>query len=124
MHGLEAEESGKAAAVRFIKEEFGTEPDFPWSKPPGGAVFRHARSGKWFALLMQVDRQKLGLEADGVADILNLKCEPDLLGSLVDGRAYFPAYHMNKSHWITVLLDGSAPAERIRDLIRMSYELT
>ena len=35
-----------------------------------------------------------------------------------------PAYHMNKLHWITVLLDGAVPDEKVYDLLEMSYMAT
>lgn len=36
----------------------------------------------------------------------------------------FPSWHMNKAHWLTVALDGTAEDEKIRFLVDMSYELT
>ena len=56
---------------------------------------------------------------------LNLKCEPMEADFL--RRAYgavIPAYHMNKVHWNSVILDGSVPEEEIFRMIRMSFDLT
>ena len=39
-------------------------------------------------------------------------------------EGYLPAYHMNKSHWISILLGGAVEAEEIKNLLEMSYEMT
>lgn len=58
------------------------------------------------------------------AQIFDLKCAPLMIGSLLDGERFFPGYHMNKEHWITVLPDGSVPAAEIFPLIDLNYVLT
>jgi predicted DNA-binding protein (MmcQ/YjbR family) len=67
--------------------------------------------------------EKLGLKGKGKVDIIDLKCDPILIGSLIRNNGYLPAYHMSKKSWITVLLDGSAPDEEIKDLIHLSFEI-
>ena len=57
-------------------------------------------------------------------DILNVKCDPIMIGSLITENGFYPAYHMNKSNWITVALDGSADDEKIKFLLDMSFDLT
>ena len=55
---------------------------------------------------------------------LNLKCDPewrDFWRSVY--KSVVPAYHQNKDHWITVILDGSIPDEEIKRMIAESYEL-
>jgi predicted DNA-binding protein (MmcQ/YjbR family) len=42
---------------------------------------------------------------------------------VVNNEGVFKAYHMNKEHWISVLLDGSVSEEEIAFLINMSYTL-
>jgi predicted DNA-binding protein (MmcQ/YjbR family) len=64
----------------------------------------------------------LGWEQD-VARI-NLKCDPEeavMLRDVFD--AVKPGYHMNKTHWNTVIIDGSLPAGEIRRMIDNSYAL-
>ena len=36
----------------------------------------------------------------------------------------YPAYHMNKDHWITAALDGSAVDDTILMLLDLSFGLT
>ena len=120
------EYSGTTADVlSYIKANFGADPEFLWAKTPNTAAFRHYRTRKWFAaLLLDLPRKTLGLSEPGRVDILNLKCDPLMIGSLMDGKRFLPGYHMNKEHWITVLLDGSIPPEEIFPLIDLSYALT
>lgn len=87
-------------------------------------MFRHANNRKWFALMMEVPRDKLGLAGAEKLDIVNFKCDPILIASLRGEPGIFPAYHMNKSSWITAALDGSVSTETIELLLDVSYELT
>ena len=108
----------------YIAGTYGVEPDFPWARFPNHMVFRHEQNRKWFALLMSIPGSKLGIPGDQTVDILNLKCDPLLTGSLRREPGFYPAYHMNKETWITAALDGSAEEERIKRLLHMSFYLT
>ena len=108
----------------YILEQYSTEPDDPWADMPRTAVFRHAGNRKWFALVMEVPRDKLGLLGTEPLDIVNFKCDPILIASLRGEAGIFPAYHMNKASWLTAALDGSVPRETIELLLDVSYELT
>lgn len=108
----------------YIAGTYGVEPDFPWARFPNHMVFRHEQNRKWFALLMSIPGSKLGIPGDQTVDILNLKCDPLLTGSLRREPGFYAAYHMNKETWITAALDGSAEEERIKQLLHMSFYLT
>lgn len=109
----------------YIKEKYKILPEYPWRRDKTSAVFRHEDNRKWFALVMEVQRSRLGLFGEEYVDIINLKTE-DLFfrDMLIKEEGVMPAYHMNKLHWITVLLDGTLPEERIYDLIDLSYAAT
>jgi len=106
----------------YVKKKYKTEPDYPWFDD--NAVLRHADNNKWYGLVMAVGRDKLGLSGDGMVDVINVKCDPMLAGSLRMQEGFHPAYHMNKDKWLTARLDGSAPDDEIKSLIDLSYELT
>lgn len=108
----------------YILNHYSTEPDYPWADTSRAAVFRHAGNRKWFALMMDVPGEKLGLPERGMLDILNLKCDPVLIASLRGAPGLLPAYHMNKENWITAVLDSGAPDAQIRTLLAMSYDMT
>lgn len=107
---------------RWVRRRYGVEPDYPWEDE--NAVLRHRDSKKWFALVMEIDCKKLGLDRDEAVDIVNLKCEPLLIGSLRTRDGFHPAYHMNKDQWLSVRLDGSVADDEISQLLDLSFELT
>lgn len=113
----------KQDLIEQVKKEYQTEAHFPWKKHPDYAVFKHA-SNKWFALFLSVPKEKLGLDGTDFVDILNIKCRVEMVGSLRLNEDIFPAYHMNKEHWISIRLDGAIGKVEILDLIHESYELT
>ncbi len=84
-------------------------------------MLRHPNSKKWYGIFMRVSRERLGLEGPGAADVLNLKCGPLLLGSLLEEPGFLPAYHMSKTHWVSILLDGPAEDEAVFSLLELSY---
>jgi len=109
---------------RYIAEQYSSNPEHPWMKYPDYTVFRHYGSQKWFALIMGIPRSRLGLSGQEMLDVLNVKCDPLLIGSLIEEKGFFPAYHMSKAKWITVALDGSVEDEKIKWLLGMSFEAT
>ena len=110
--------------IDYIQSEYGAAPEHPWADEPEFAVFRHESNRKWFALIMTVARFRLGLPGEGDIAVVNLKGDPRLIGSIRKKPGFFPAYHMNKEHWLTAALDGSAPEDEIKTLLAMSYDLT
>lgn len=107
-----------------IKSEYGVQPDYPWLDSPEGAVFRHGDNRKWFALSMPIPRRYAYPGEEGEVDAVNLKCDPVLSGMMRGEPGIFPAYHMNKVHWVTVLLDGTADDDRLKFLLHQSFEMT
>ena len=114
----------RAELTRYIFDTYSVEPDYPFSDDNVSAVFRHSANRKWFALAMNIPARRLGLPSDARMDIVNLKCDPNLIVSLRGAPGLFPAYHMSKENWITAALDGSAPEDEIKILLAMSYDLT
>ena len=110
--------------ISFAAEKLNTEPDFPWIKYPDYAVLRHKDNKKWFALIFDVSKDKLGLDGSDKVRLLNLKCDPIMYGSIISVDGILPAYHMKKGSWITLLLDGTVDRELVYSLIETSYDLT
>lgn len=108
----------------LILTEYNAVSDCPWPDSPTHEVFRHPGNSKWFALIMEVPRSKLGMTGDAPLDIVNLKCDPLLAASLHSEPGFFPAYHMNKEYWISAALDDSADDDTLRLLLDMSFDLT
>jgi predicted DNA-binding protein (MmcQ/YjbR family) len=85
--------------------------DFPFDEKT--AVYK-AANGKLFALIAD--------DSDPLR--ISLKCDPNLSELLREKyESVLPGYHLNKKHWITVIMTGQLADDEIKDLIRHSYEL-
>ncbi len=107
----------------YCQEAYGISPDYPFEEDFETAVFRHTSNRKWFALAMHISKSRLGIKSDETADVVNMKLPTELLGSFDETDGVYPAYHMNKKHWISVLLD-SAGTDTIKFLLSLSFEAT
>ena len=112
----------KEDLIRYVAERFSTDPEYPWDDE--NFIFRHRGNRKWFAVAMRVSYQRLGICREGIADIVDVKCGPLLMDVYRRLPGVLPGYHMNKDNWITLLLDGTAEDETIRELFELSYDLT
>lgn len=108
--------------ISWIKNQFGAEPDFPWPDTPDYCVFR-CPNEKWFALIMRIKYKQLGLTGDENVWVVNIKADQAEIPNLIDNKSIFPAWHMNKKHWITVLLTAVTDFEKLCELTLKSYEL-
>ena len=106
----------------YVKRQYGTLPEYLWSSSPDSAVLRH-KNGKWYAVIMNVEKSKLGLDENGTVEIMDVKCDPEMTGIIIQTYGFLPGYHMNKQHWITILLDGTVGESKILDFLDMSYDL-
>ena len=106
----------------YVKKQYGTIPEYLWSSSPDSAVLRH-QNGKWYAVIMNVEKSKLGLDGDDTVEIIDVKCDPEMTGMIIQTYGFLPGYHMNKQHWITILLDGTVGESKILDFLDMSYDL-
>ena len=101
--------------------------DYPFEGDFHSAVLRRT-NGKWFGVLLRAPAKyfvQCGVVSNGDKEVLNLKCPPDLQPFLrARYKGVLPAYHMNKNHWISVLLGSDVPDEELLKLIDLSYELT
>lgn len=108
----------------YVASQYGTDPEYLWPEYPEFAVMRHRGSNKWFAMVMVISGDKLGLDGDAPIEILNVKSSPDDIEFFKHVPGFFPAYHMNKKHWLTVALDGTVEKEKVFSFIDASYRLT
>ncbi len=108
----------------FILDFYGIKYDTPFEDELDAWCFRHPDNKKWFALVMTVKKSKLGLGEDGYIDVVNLKCAPEIIDDLWREPGIYPAYHMNKKHWLTLALDGSCQRETVEWVTKISYDLT
>lgn len=107
----------------YALKQYDTAPEHPWMPLPLYAVLRRSDNKKWYAIIMDVPKNKLGLKGEERVDILDIKCDPFLRETLLGKKGFLPAYHLNRENWITVLLDGSVEKDTVFDLIDKSYEI-
>ena len=113
----------KQEFLKYCLSTYGTSPDYPFDEDFETAVLRHTDNRKWYAIMMRVSRSKFGLDSDEVIDVVNLKLPTEMFGSFGAADGVYPAYHMNKLHWISVLLPD-APDDVVQFLVNVSFEAT
>ncbi len=78
-------------------------------------VIRHKGNDKIFACIFERNDQIW----------VNVKCDPQWTSFWRSAfPSVIPAYHMNKTHWNSIILDGSIPDEDVHRMIKESYDLT
>ena len=109
--------------LQFCLDVYTTSPDYPFDEDFETAVLRHTDNRKWYAIVMRVSRRKFGFDSDEIIDVVNLKLPTEMFGSFGAADGVYPAYHMNKLHWISVLLPD-APEDVVKFLVNASFEAT
>lgn len=109
----------------LVLDKYGVRADYPFEEDFETGVFRHTDSGKWFGIAMNIPYSKVVSGREGNVDVVNLKCAPEVIESVAGVEpGIYRAYHMNKTHWLTVALDGSCDDSTIDWLLGISYDLT
>ena len=114
--------SQRERIMQYIQDTYGSQAEYLWADSPGNAIFRHPASKKWYAALMRVLPEKLGLAGEEALDVMDIRCSTIMIGSLLSTKGFLPAYHMNKNHWISIVLDNSVPDDQITPLLELSYD--
>lgn len=116
-------ESQAIFLIDHVKKTYGNDLEFLWKKFPHNAIWRRSDTNKWYGALLSVSKQKLNLDSNEIVTVLDIRAEPEKIQLLIDGKNYFPGYHMNKKNWFTIILDGSIDNHKIVDLLQQSYDL-
>lgn len=119
------EKSLREMVFKYVGEKYCSPIEYLWQKYPDIAVFRHKDNRKWFGIIMNIPYKSLNIDKPSNVDVLNVKINDiSLMDFLLHSMGFLPAYHMNKRHWISILLDGSVDAQKIFDLIDVSFDAT
>ena len=105
-----------------VQEKYGNQLEYLWEKSPDTAVLRHEGNQKWYAVLMKISWDKLDKGKEGFVEAVNLK--HDCVTDLLIQRGIYPAFHMNKRYWISLVLDDSLTDDQVLALLERSWELT
>lgn len=109
--------------IDYVRQKYGDELEFLWPKSPDNAIWRRKDNKKWYGILLAISKNKLGLNSQEIVEVIDLRAKPEELENLIDGKLYFPGWHMNKKYWYTMILDGSIPYDEICRRVDQSYEL-
>lgn len=104
----------------YIFETYGDAPEFLWPNIPSYGAYR--KNGKWYAIIGRVPLHKLNpaADADREVEVINVKVDSGRIEGLFAQKGYYPAFHMNKKHWVSILLDDTLPDTEIHRLIEDS----
>ncbi len=109
--------------ANLIKEEYNDDPEFAWEKSPGFGIFRNPDNDKWYALIMNINKNKIDKENIEV-EIINLKLDEEKIKELLKRKGFYTAYHMNKEKWITIILDDTISDGELMSYIMESHRFT
>ncbi|KAB0592112.1 MULTISPECIES: MmcQ/YjbR family DNA-binding protein [Edwardsiella] len=109
--------------IQSTREKYHSELEFLWPRTPDNVISRWEGNGKWYGAILRVKSEKRGGIDKRMVEIINAKMAPDDISTLVDGRRYFPGYHMNQKYWSTIHLDGAVPLAEICRRIGNSFAL-
>jgi predicted DNA-binding protein (MmcQ/YjbR family) len=113
----------RQAFLDYCLDSYGTAADYPFDEDFETAVLRHTGSRKWYALVMRISRRKVGIDSDEMVDVVNLKLPLEMFGSFGASDGVYPAYHMNKLRWISMVLNDAVD-DLIQFLVHASYKAT
>lgn len=109
------------ALIAHVREKYGDELEFLWARLPDAAIWRRKDNDKWYAVIMIIERKKLGLQGEGKVEVLDVRADPQEAELLVDNVRIFKGYHMNKKHWISLPMDGSVSVQELIERLEESW---
>ena len=109
--------------IKYIKKKYGDEIEYLWEKFPDNGIARRKDNSKWYLAILTVKKCKLGFEGDEKVEVIDLRAESQKIPELLKNDNIFAGYHMNKKHWISIILDGSMPIKEVYNFIDKSYIL-
>ena len=107
--------------IEHVKEKYGDDAEYLWKKFPRNAVCRRKDNKKWYLALLSLKGCKFGFDTDEIIEVIDLRS--DDVQNLIKHPNIYEGYHMNKKHWITIVLDGSVNLDEIYKFIDISYNL-
>ncbi len=110
--------------TRLIQEKYGDNPEFLWDKFKGYGVFKNPDNNKWYGIIMNIDRSKTDKTKKGEIEIINIKLNENKITELLKREGFYPAWHMNKKSWITIILDKTLSNDEIMEYIEESRNYT
>ena len=95
-----------------------------WKKFPSDAVFKNPDTNKWYGVIMNIKRSKIDNKSDEYIDIMNIKLDKAKVWELLHQNGFYPAWHMNKKSWITIVMDDTLKDNEIINYIHISHSFS
>ena len=111
----------KNKLLGYVKNKYDCIIEMPWND--GNITIKDFNRKKWYALIMNIPSKSLHIDREGRVDIINLKNSPERITRLQEEGIVLPAYHMNKKHWFTIILDKNVDMFLLKQLIDESYNI-
>ena len=111
----------KSMILSYVHKTYNTKEEYPWKDMK--EYFTLKVNNKWYLLYMNIPYKSINKDKEGKVDVINVKLMPNEIESLIDYKTYYPAYHMNKKYWMTIVLDNNVQFEIVKSLIDRSYEI-
>lgn len=106
----------------YVRDNYATEPEFLWARTPDCAVLRNVNSRKWYGIIMVIPASKLGINNDELVEIVNVRfIKGEALDFAENVPGIYPAWHMNKKNWITIVLDNTLSDDQLFGLVDQSF---
>lgn len=110
--------------IQNTSKIYQTNIEYPWEDDTVDGIFRNQKTRKWFLLLMKINQNKLDHKTNQMIEIINLKLDKDKIVNLISKPGFYPAYHMNKKNWITIILNDTLKDDTIMEMIEESYQFS
>lgn len=82
------------------------------------SAYHQQDNNKLYAMMLSISRSKVdGKDDTNLEDIITIKVNPDDIHALLEKDGIYPGYHMNKKHWISIIMDSSVEDKQIQQLI-------
>ena len=109
----------------FVKTNYNTDPELLWARFPNTSVLRNLGNRKWYGVVNSISARKIGIDSDKIIEIVNVRFykgeAPEIVGNIT---GIYPAWHMNKNNWITIVLDDTLSDDQLFGLVDQSFELS
>lgn len=108
-----------------IYERYGDSPEFIFERFPGIGIFRNKDTKKWYLVAIPVQKALVTKKKEeGKVEVIAIKLDKKKIPELLKKEGYYPAYHMNKISWISIIMDDTLSDDSILEHISESYEFS
>ena len=107
----------------YIYEKYNSVPEFLWPNIPSYAAFRRSGVKKWFAVIGSVPRRKVdpASSSNREVEVINVKVDSAQIKEILSVGGYYPAFHMNKKCWVSIILDDTLSDAEIQERVNDSF---